>query len=183
MRAAAGRGRARRARRSGGSARRSSARTRGSARRVDADHHRAVDAPRVAPGVDQRRARARALAEQVDPAVAERAARGLEIVDALGQRVAGEVDAVTAKALGAAEALPRTRAVRPRRAGRGLLHRRLDLGAVEHRRAVDAAVADEHDVAVAGEAARVREVHVGEAGAALEAEDRLAGCAERRGCA
>ncbi len=49
--------------------------------RVDADHHRAVDAPRVPPGVDHREARAGALADEVDLAVAERLAGGLEVVD------------------------------------------------------------------------------------------------------
>ena len=51
--------------------------------RVHADHHRAVDALRVAPGVDHRRARAGALAEQVDLPVAERLPRRLEVVDLL----------------------------------------------------------------------------------------------------
>ena len=62
--------------------------------RVDADHHRAVDALRVAPGVDHRRAGARALADEVDRPVAERNPCGLEIVDPLRERVAGEIDAV-----------------------------------------------------------------------------------------
>ena len=53
-----------------------------------------------------------------------------------------------------------------------MLHCRLDLRAVEPDGAVDAAVADEHDVVVGGEPARVRERHVGDAGAALQAEDR-----------
>ena len=47
-----------------------------------------------------------------------------------------------------------------------------DLGAVEPRRSVDAAVADQHDVVVSREAACVREVHVRDAGAALKPEDR-----------
>ena len=51
--------------------------------------------------------------------------------------------------------------------------RRLDLGAVEPRRAVDSAVADEDDVVVVREPARPGEFHVGDAGAAFEAEDRL----------
>ena len=53
-----------------------------------------------------------------------------------------------------------------------MLPRRDHLGAVEPRRSVDAAVADEHDVVASGEAACVREVHVRDAGAALEPEDR-----------
>ena len=61
-----------------------------------------------------------------------------------------------------------------------MAQRRLDLGAVEPDGAVDAAVADEHDVAVPGEPAGVLELHVRLAGAALEAEDRLGrGLAER----
>jgi hypothetical protein len=64
------------------------------ARRVDGDHHRPVDAVRVAPRVDHRGAGADALAQEVDALVAECAARRLEIVDPLGQRVSGEVDAV-----------------------------------------------------------------------------------------
>ena len=63
------------------------------------------------------------------------------------------------------------------------LQRRLDLGAVEPDGAVDAAVADEHDVVVVGEPARLRELHVRDAGAALEAEDRLGRVrASGRGC-
>ena len=54
-----------------------------------------------------------------------------------------------------------------------MLERRHDLRAVEPDGAVDAAVADEDDVVVVGEPARVRELHVRDAGAALEAEDRL----------
>ena len=53
-----------------------------------------------------------------------------------------------------------------------MLTRRGDLGTAELRRAVDAAVADEHEIMVGLRTARVREVHVGEAGAAFEAEDR-----------
>ena len=53
-----------------------------------------------------------------------------------------------------------------------MLHCRAHLRAVEPGRSVDAAVADEHDVVLGGETARVREHHVGDAGAALEAEDR-----------
>ena len=53
-----------------------------------------------------------------------------------------------------------------------MLPRRAHLRAVEPRRSVDAAVADEHDVVLVAEAARGRELHVGDAGAALEAEDR-----------
>ena len=66
-------------------------------RRVDSDHHGSVDALRVAPGVDHRGARAGALADQVDGSVAERLACKLEVVDPLGQRVAGEIDALSAK--------------------------------------------------------------------------------------
>ena len=64
-----------------------------------------------------------------------------------------------------------------------MLERRLDLGAVELDGAVDAAVADEDDVVVVGEPARLGELHVGDAGTALEAEDRLApGAPCERGC-
>ena len=69
--------------------------------RVDADHHRAVDALRVAPGVDHRGAGARAFADQVDPVVAEGAAGELEVVDAFGDGVAGQIDAVAAEPVGA----------------------------------------------------------------------------------
>ena len=62
-----------------------------------------------------RRARAGALAEQVDAAVAERTARGLEVVDALDERVAGEVDAVGLQPVGA---VARRRASYARRATR-----------------------------------------------------------------
>ena len=53
-----------------------------------------------------------------------------------------------------------------------MLARRRHLGTVELRRAVDAAVADEHDVVLVREPARVRELHVRDAGTAFEAEDR-----------
>ena len=69
--------------------------------RVGGDHHRAVDALRVAPGVDHRRARAGTLADQVDRSVAESLACELEVFDALGQRVPGEIDAVGLEPLGA----------------------------------------------------------------------------------
>ena len=71
------------------------------ARRVHPDHHGPVDAPRVAPGVDHREPRARALAHEVDAAVAKRPAGGLEVVGLLGQRVAGEIDAVILEPRGA----------------------------------------------------------------------------------
>ena len=54
-----------------------------------------------------------------------------------------------------------------------MLQRRLDLWAVETDRAVHAAVADEDDVVVVGEPAGFLNCHVGDAGAALEPEDRL----------
>ena len=54
-------------------------------------------------------------------------------------------------------------------------HRRDYLGAVEAGGAVDAAVADEHEVVAAGEALRLGEVHIRQPGAALEAENRRAG--------
>src|SRR5262249_58061064 len=81
-------------------------------RRVDADKHGAVDAPRVAPGVDHREACAHALTDQVDAAVAEGAAGGLEIVDLLGQRVAGEIDAVRLQPRSALAERARVRAKR-----------------------------------------------------------------------
>src|SRR5204863_7580798 len=48
--------------------------------RVDADHHRPVDALRVAPGVDHGGARSRAFAQEVDALVPERAPGGVEVV-------------------------------------------------------------------------------------------------------
>ena len=59
-----------------------------------------------------------------------------------------------------------------------MLQRRLDLRAVEPNGAVHATVADEDDVVVVGEPTRVGELHVREAGAALEAEDGSPGCAD-----
>ena len=53
-----------------------------------------------------------------------------------------------------------------------MLEGRLDLRAVEPDGAVDAAVADEDDVVVGGEPTGVCELHVRDAGAAFQAEDR-----------
>src|SRR5205823_2538453 len=112
--------------------------------RVDADHHRAVDPLRVAPGVDHRRARPGALAEQVDALVAERAAGGLEVVDAFGERVSGEVDAVVLKTMCAGPERGSVGAIRllAQEVAR-VLARRCHFRTVELRRAVDPAVADE----------------------------------------
>ena len=144
------------------------------ARRVRSDHHRAVDAGGVAPGVDHRRAGAGALAEQVDAFVAERLARCFQVVDPLRKRVAREVDAVVGEPVRAGPegvgALAERRLAEE--VGRAL-HRRLDLGAVEPDGAVHAAVADEDDVAVGNKPAGGPELHVRDPGAALEAEDRL----------
>src|SRR5439155_24888208 len=71
------------------------------ARRVDADHPGAVDALRVAPCVDHRGACPRALAEEIDLAVTEWASGGVEVVDAFGKRVAGEVDTGALESVGA----------------------------------------------------------------------------------
>ena len=140
-------------------------------RRVDADHDRALDALRVPPGVDHRRAGADALADQVDPAVSERLASRFEVVDPLLEVVPGEVDAVRRQPVGAraeglrvgAEGLRSEEVRRP-------LQRRHDLGAVETHRAVDAPVADEHDVVVVGNPARFAERHVRDTRTALQAE-------------
>ena len=140
---------------------------------VDADHHRTVDGGRVAPGVDHRGAGARAFAQQVDLVVAEGFPCRLEVVDPFGECVAGEIDAVCLEPL-------RARAERVRVGIEGLLAEevggvlegRFDLRAVEPDRAVDAAVADEDDVVVGGEPTGVRELHVRDAGAAFQAEDR-----------
>ena len=149
--------------------------------RVDADHHRAVDALRVAPGVDHRRARAGALADEVDSARSR--ARGGRARDRRRARAASSRRGRRRRS-GAGWRTPgtrprRTRTTRSLRRSREC-SRRGDLGAVEPCRAVDAAVADEHDVVVGREAARVREVHVRDAGAALEAEDRCAGMRRAR---
>ena len=117
-----------------------------------------------------------ALADEVDAVVAERPARGLEIVDPLDDAVAGEIDAVVVSRVCAvaegvavgAEGLLAEVVGRPLQRGR-------DLGAVEPDRAVDAAIADEDDVAVVREPARPFELHVGPAGATLEPEERLRG--------
>src|SRR5262249_55848660 len=54
-----------------------------------------------------------------------------------------------------------------------VLERGRDLRAIEPRGAVDPAIAHENDIVVVGEAARLFEAHVREAGATLEIEDRL----------
>ena len=127
----------------------------------------------MAPGVDHRVARPGALAQEVDAVVAERHARGLEIVDPLGDRIAREVDTVLAEPVGAGAERIAVRAERllAEQVGR-VTQGRLDLRAVEHRRPVGAAIADEDDVSIGGEPARRREAHVGLAGTALEPEDR-----------
>ena len=143
--------------------------------RVDTDHHRAPDASGVAPGVDHRRTRPCAFAEQVDLPVAEVAAHRVEVVDPLGQRVAGEVDAGCLQAHRAGPVCRRHCRVRLRgQQVARVLARGHDLGAVEPGRAVDAAVADEDDVVPRREPGRVREAHVADPGAALQAEDRVA---------
>ena len=53
------------------------------------------------PGIDHRGAGSCALADEVDAVVAERHARGLEVLDLLRQAVAREVDAVVSEAVGA----------------------------------------------------------------------------------
>ena len=141
--------------------------------RVDADHRRAVDTVRVHPRVDHRETGPLALADQVDALVAEGDASGVDVGGLLLQRVAGEVYAGSLKPLPArGEGL----GVRgQRRFGEevcGVLQRRRHLGAVQHRRAVDAAVADHDDIVLGGQAARLGERHVGHARAAVEPEDR-----------
>ena len=162
--------------------------------RVDRDHHRPVDAPRVAPGVDHRGARPGALAQEVDAAVAERLARGLEVVDPLREAVAGEIDAVVREPVGARpKASARSRKdFSVEEVGRAL-ERRLDLRAVEHRGAVHAAVADEDDVVLVGEPARLVNSmfvmpgppwrrKIGSAGCSDRARMRVTGSAIRRDC-
>ena len=106
--------------------------------------------------------------------IAKRLARGFEIVDLLREAVPGDIDSVTGQPIRAG-----TQPVAPRAhrlLGQDVVRvadRRLDLGAVEPRRAVDPAVTDEDDVVVVREPARPGEFHVGDAGAAFEAEDRL----------
>jgi hypothetical protein len=69
--------------------------------RVDRDHHRAVDALGMLPGIDHRGAGPHALADEVDAVVAERLARGLEVLDLLRQAVTRQVDTVVSEAVGA----------------------------------------------------------------------------------
>ena len=91
-----------------------------------------MDAIRIAPGVDHRRARPGALAEQIDLLVAERTPGRVEVIDAFGERVAGEVDAVSPKAR--ARSLERDGGRAVRRLAEEIacmLARRHDLPAVE----------------------------------------------------
>ena len=140
--------------------------------RVDPDHHRAVDTVRVPPRVDHRETGPGALAEQVDALVAERDASGLDVVGLLRQRVAGEVYAGSLKPLRARGEGLGVRAQRrfAEEVG-GVLQRRRHLGTVQHRRTVDAAVADHDDIVLGGQAARLGKRHVGYARAAVEMED------------
>ena len=140
--------------------------------RVDPDHHRAVDTVRVPPRVDHRETGPGAVAEQVDARVAERDASGVDVVGLLRHRVAGEVYAGSLKPLRARGEGLGVRA--QRRFGeevRGVLQRRRHLGTVQHRRTVDAAVADHDDIVLGGQAVRLGERHVGYARAAVETED------------
>jgi enoyl-CoA hydratase/carnithine racemase len=127
--------------------------------RVHPDHDRAEDALGVAPGVDQRRARSGALAQEVDALVTQRDARALQVVDPLRQAVAGEIVAVLRQSIRAGPETIGERAERllAEEIGR-VLERRLRLRAVEHRGTVHAAVADKDDVVVVGEPARLRNV-------------------------
>ena len=143
--------------------------------RVHADQNGAVDALRVPPGVDQRRARTGALAQQVDLPVPEGRPDRLEVVDLIGQPVAVQIDTA---GLQPCRARPKAAGVGPDRLLAeevlGALQRRDDLGAIEPNRAVDAAVADEDDVMVLGDATCLRELHVRDARPAFEPEDRRA---------
>ena len=141
--------------------------------RVDTDHHRSVNARRVAPGVDHGRASARALAQQVDAVIAERAARRVQIIDPLGQRVSGEIDAIRlqpvrtcAKSLRISMERLFTKEVR-----RSLQCGR-DLRTGERRRPVDPAIADQDNVVTIGDPAGLGELHVREPGSAFEPEHR-----------
>ena len=138
----------------------------------------------MAPAVDHRRASAGALADEVHLVVAERPARGLEVVHSLRQRVAREVDSLVLESLPTFPVRIRLLPERVLREEVGRVpHGVRDLGAVEDGGAVDAAVAHEDHVALVGEAARLREVHVREAGTALEPEDRArADALSGRGC-
>ena len=80
--------------------------------------------------------------------VAERAAGVLEVVGALRQRVAGEVEAVLGEPVGAVLEAAGGGAQRAGASRSPAAARVGDLRAVEPGRAVDAAVADEHDVVV-----------------------------------
>ena len=141
--------------------------------RVDPDHRRAVDTVRVPPRVDHRETCPGALADQVDALVAEGDASGLDVVGLLRQRVAGEVNAGSLKPLSArGEGLGVRAQRRFAEEVCGVLQRRRHLGTVQHRRAVDAAVADHDDIVLGGQAARLGERHVGHARAAVEPEDR-----------
>ena len=140
--------------------------------RVDPDHHRAADTARVPPRVDHRQTGPLALADQVDALVAERDASGLDVGGLLRQRVAGQVNAGSLKPLRArGEGLGVRAQRRFAEEVRGVLQRRRHLGTVQHRRTVDAAVADHDNIVLAGQAARIGERHVGHARAAVEPED------------
>ena len=104
--------------------------------------------------------------------VAERDASGIDVVGLLRQRVAGEVDAGSLKPLRArGEGLGVRGQRRFAEVVRGVLQRRRHLGTVQHRRAVDAAVADHDDIVLGGQAARLGKRHIGDARAAVEIED------------
>jgi hypothetical protein len=134
-----------------------------------------VDPLRIAAGIDHRCTRPGAFAEEVDVLVAEGAAGSVDVVDALRECVSGEIDTVFPDTVRAglvrlcvgAERLLGEEAVR-------VLTCRGHLGTVQLRRAVDAAVADHHDVVLVCEPAGEREVHVRDPRTALKSEDRNA---------
>jgi hypothetical protein len=116
---------------------------------VHSDHHRPVDPLGVAPGVDQRRPRAGALAHEVDAVIAERDARRLQVVDLLREPVAGEVDALVGQSAcaGPEGVVVRAEGALVEEVGR-VRERRIDLRADEPDGAVDPPVADEDDIVI-----------------------------------
>ena len=145
-------------------------------RGVDADLDHALQALGIHVDIGLRHARSVALAEEVDPLVPEPFAGRFKILDHLGHRVTREVNArllVTVCALLYSGSHVLTRLVAEQVDADVSLHAAAEFGALQHHRAVLAAVSDHHRVAVLEQPGGRCPRKVGSAGAADHPKHRL----------